>query len=103
MFEPGEKVTIASDNPRVNGTVGEVVEYVCYYLVKTPYTPGGTIRCLPSELAGVMELSSPPPAPAKRTEATGELCRKDGCGGMMVRTGTCLTCQSCGDSSGGCS
>jgi ribonucleoside-diphosphate reductase alpha chain len=33
---------------------------------------------------------------------TGETaCRK--CGGMMVRTGTCLTCLQCGDSSGGCS
>ncbi len=29
------------------------------------------------------------------------VCRK--CGGMMVRTGTCLTCLQCGDSSGGCS
>lgn len=28
-------------------------------------------------------------------------CKK--CGGMMVRTGTCLTCLECGDSSGGCS
>ncbi len=34
--------------------------------------------------------------------APGEtVCRK--CGGMMVRTGTCLTCLQCGDSSGGCS
>ncbi|MFH1162350.1 MAG: vitamin B12-dependent ribonucleotide reductase [Candidatus Jorgensenbacteria bacterium] len=33
---------------------------------------------------------------------TGEtVCRK--CGGMMVRTGTCLTCLQCGESSGGCS
>jgi len=29
------------------------------------------------------------------------VCRK--CGGMMVRTGTCMTCLQCGDSSGGCS
>jgi ribonucleoside-diphosphate reductase alpha chain len=29
------------------------------------------------------------------------VCRK--CGGMMVRTGACLTCIQCGDSSGGCS
>lgn len=32
--------------------------------------------------------------------STGEVCK---CGGLMVRTGTCLTCQSCGESSGGCS
>lgn len=33
--------------------------------------------------------------------ATDTMCKK--CGGMMVRTGTCLTCLQCGDSSGGCS
>jgi hypothetical protein len=37
---------------------------------------------------------------APRQETSGELCPK--CGGFMVRTGTCLTCQSCGESSGGC-
>jgi hypothetical protein len=31
---------------------------------------------------------------------TGNPCGK--CGGLMVRTGTCETCQSCGESSGGC-
>ncbi len=29
------------------------------------------------------------------------MCRS--CGGMMIRTGTCLTCLQCGNSSGGCS
>ena len=38
---------------------------------------------------------------AKRTVVAEVVCRK--CGGMMVRTGTCLTCLQCGDSSGGCS
>jgi hypothetical protein len=34
------------------------------------------------------------------TEVNGEgFCK---CGGMLVRTGTCLTCQLCGESSGGC-
>jgi ribonucleoside-diphosphate reductase alpha chain len=28
------------------------------------------------------------------------MCR--GCGGMMIRTGTCLTCLQCGNSNGGC-
>ncbi len=38
----------------------------------------------------------------KNGKVAGEtLCKK--CGGMMVRTGTCLTCMDCGDSSGGCS
>jgi len=40
------------------------------------------------------------PGPARVKTATGDLCTK--CGGLMVRTGTCLTCQGCGDSSGGC-
>jgi hypothetical protein len=43
----------------------------------------------------------PPPPKAPATSASGQFCPK--CGGEMVRTGTCLTCQSCGDTSGGCS
>lgn len=31
---------------------------------------------------------------------SGDMCNK--CGGHMVRTGTCMTCSSCGESSGGC-
>lgn len=38
----------------------------------------------------------PKPVP----EVSSDLCPR--CGGFMVRTGTCLTCQSCGESSGGC-
>lgn len=33
--------------------------------------------------------------------SAGTVCRS--CGGMMVRTGTCMTCGQCGTSSGGCS
>lgn len=40
-----------------------------------------------------------PVAPAA-PEQTGEGCKR--CGGLMVRTGTCMTCQGCGESSGGC-
>ncbi len=36
----------------------------------------------------------------KASTGEGNLCGK--CGGLMVRTGTCETCQSCGESSGGC-
>lgn len=36
---------------------------------------------------------------ARAPQASGNMCK---CGGMMVRTGTCETCQSCGESSGGC-
>lgn len=38
---------------------------------------------------------------AKRSVVADTVCRT--CGGMMVRTGTCLTCTQCGSSSGGCS
>ena len=63
--------------------------------------------------AGVPNLDARP-AMRKPTEAaapgavhaapvltpTGDLCKR--CGGFMVRTGSCMTCQACGDSSGGC-
>jgi ribonucleoside-diphosphate reductase alpha chain len=53
-------------------------------------------------------------ASVKGSGAEAELPKKNGgsipgdtvcrsCGGMMVRTGTCLTCLQCGSSSGGCS
>ncbi len=48
---------------------------------------------------GVPVLAKPA-ARKPESVATGNLCPR--CGGLMVRTGTCLTCQSCGDSSGGC-
>jgi hypothetical protein len=41
-----------------------------------------------------------PHSPPEVKVATGDIC--SGCGGLMVRTGTCLTCQGCGASSGGC-
>lgn len=37
---------------------------------------------------------------ARSPVASGNLCRL--CGGFLVRTGTCETCQSCGNSTGGC-
>lgn len=37
----------------------------------------------------------------KVSVSAGTVCRN--CGGMMVRTGTCMTCNQCGNSSGGCS
>lgn len=46
------------------------------------------------EISGVPKHEAPVPVP------TGDTCKR--CGGLTVRTGTCLTCQSCGDSSGGC-
>ena len=41
------------------------------------------------------------PKKSGKSIAGDTVCRS--CGGMMVRTGTCLTCLQCGSSSGGCS
>ncbi|MBI2454125.1 MAG: vitamin B12-dependent ribonucleotide reductase [Parcubacteria group bacterium] len=41
---------------------------------------------------------------AKKSESViyaGTVCKL--CGGMMIRTGTCLTCRQCGEANGGCS
>lgn len=32
------------------------------------------------------------------TGTTGDTCRN--CGGLMIRTGTCMTCTQCGDTTG---
>lgn len=37
---------------------------------------------------------------SRQSVPSGDPCPR--CGGIMVRTGTCSTCQSCGESSGGC-
>lgn len=37
---------------------------------------------------------------AAGTAPSGNACPR--CGGLMVRTGSCETCQACGESSGGC-
>ncbi len=36
--------------------------------------------------------------PITKPVASGEICRD--CGGMMTRTGSCMTCQSCGSNTG---
>lgn len=52
---------------------------------------------VPAHLTG----STPVNRPAQQMPSpTGEFCE---CGGVMTRSGTCLTCQDCGSSSGGCS
>lgn len=63
---------------------------------------GGWLECPPSArgiLVPVEEVIPPPPRPRSMA---GEFCQT--CGSPnMIRTGTCMTCASCGDSSGGCS
>jgi len=55
------------------------------------------------DVAEALEARDPAPLDVARVShpmgaATGELCPF--CGGLQVRTGTCLTCQGCGASSG---
>jgi ribonucleoside-diphosphate reductase alpha chain len=50
-------------------------------------------------MAAATLMNNPAPKPAG--VQAGTVCRS--CGGMMVRTGTCMTCFQCGNSSGGCS
>jgi hypothetical protein len=75
--------------------------------------PAAARKVLPRGSGGPPVLRKPPPpaillgAPGngrggKSSEMTGELCGE--CGAFaMIRTGTCLTCQMCGGTSGGCS
>lgn len=86
---------------------------------------GGWLEC-PPEARGILGPAEPPlprqpPAPQLASIAvvetlsaspaavrfsspprivTGEMCREPGCGGFLVRTGSCLTCQSCGANEG---
>lgn len=64
------------------------------WYVRAPGVPANPTKPAPA----------PKPAPAVKPPAapvpSGDLCPK--CGGLMVRTGTCSTCSSCGESSGGC-
>lgn len=102
----GRRITWAIVEPRTymttddaknlvsNGTpFGDVIEHVApgdqpelrEWYVRNPSVPNTAAR----ERAAVLVAPVP----------TGDVCR---CGGMLVRTGTCYTCQGCGDSSGGC-
>lgn len=104
----------APDAPKFDGLLATVVQVTDWGAVVTvnAWVPGLT-RQAASYRANFAEMTfvgrlpqaviDAPVAmkPAQRAEATGNACAK--CGGLLVRTGTCLTCQSCADSSGGCS
>ena len=54
------------------------------------------------ETANEKAIEAPKKQASPKNHVNGDtVCKK--CGGIMVRTGTCLTCLRCGDSSGGCS
>jgi hypothetical protein len=65
--------------------------------------PNGTWAECPPEARGILGPAEPPFASVffpERPQITGEMCHEPGCGGFLVRTGSCLTCQSCGANEG---
>lgn len=75
----------------LTGLTREDVAIICQEICATMIVRNATSPAIPTK----------PPAPPAAVSSSGQFCPK--CGGVMVRTGTCLTCQSCGDTSGGCS
>jgi ribonucleoside-diphosphate reductase alpha chain len=116
-----------TENPDIR-IATSIIDYIFRYLVLS-FLPDGDLAEFGMERHSTADLSEPAEktvepvrvtvTAAVKTENTtggngnsngkkngnsvpGEtVCRK--CGGMMVRTGTCMTCLQCGDSSGGCS
>lgn len=107
MFQIGDLVTLdMPDNPFVHEQPGEVKELTNYgALVRTPATATGEIRALPSEMRPFRDN---PRASYSESRAepiwsqagfTGDICRH--CAGCkMIRSGSCLTCLDCGQTSG---
>lgn len=63
---------------------------------------GGWLECPPEARRVLPKYAAHVGTQRPAGQFTGDLCAD--CGGLsMVRTGTCLTCQDCGSTSGGCS
>jgi len=58
------------------------------------------VRAVAVDGDAVVALDRRAVAIAEGARVTGETCRE--CGGLMVLSGTCWTCTTCGTSSGGC-
>ncbi len=112
-----------TENPNIR-IATSIVDYIFRYLALRFLGPDdllefGMVHALEGATAEAPKETSEVKAPVVAAVVTGTsgfdtqkpkangsvisdtVCRK--CGGMMVRTGTCLTCLQCGDSSGGCS
>jgi hypothetical protein len=57
-------------------------------------------RCIDMVQVDQATEANTPVPPPRGYNPTGMLCE---CGGIMVQTGSCSTCSTCGESSGGCS
>lgn len=100
VLKIGDAVMINTpENPRLHGTEAEVLELADWgaYL-RAPAASTGQFRAAWSE----MVIANPIPrvtVPPQESGFTGDICRK--CGSVqMIRAGACLTCVSCGESSG---
>jgi hypothetical protein len=77
-----------------------MVEGECHRLQGRSILDGDGCRCFLDD-GGFLPCPRPSPRRERAPMLAGEICRD--CGGPnMVRTGTCLTCQDCGSTSGGC-
>jgi hypothetical protein len=128
MPKPGDAVRINTpENPRIHNTRavvhgmtsvgwfegGEMTKHAVY-LLDAPAAATGQFRALRHELIPeypdadcVIPADEPDKPLAERSGvaykahvATGDLCPT--CGGLLVQTGTCKTCNSCGNNTGGC-
>ncbi len=97
-----------TENPDIQ-VASSIVDYIFRFLALRFLTDEelgefGMQRHMPQVTAESSELSEPElivPEPKTIHVPAETVCKY--CGGMMTRTGTCLTCAQCGTSSGGCS
>lgn len=97
-LHPGTRVRLNTpSNPRLHGALAEIdIPTAWGALVRTPAAATGQYRAAHCEIVPEGANGSGPVV-----VPTGDVCRD--CGSPeMVRTGTCLTCQACGSTSGGC-
>lgn len=88
----GDRVILrVPGNPRLDGTEASVAAFADWGAhVLAPAAATGAFRAAWSEME---------PVARRRSAPTGDVC--DHCGGVnMVRSGSCLTCQNCGSTSG---
>jgi hypothetical protein len=106
QFLVGERVVLDCDNPFLDGRPAVVLALTDYGAVVSTGVGSGQWRALLSELApcreSVTAARDRPDERAREAGYSGDACGS--CGSFeMIRDGKCLTCRSCGSTSGGCS
>lgn len=105
-FRPavGDAVLLSTPgNPRADGQAGTVAALAGWGAHLATAFGSHAFRALWAEMLPADRppavRTSAPVAPGKAAGYTGEVCMK--CGGQhLVRSGTCATCQDCGETSG---